>query len=167
MKYILGILAMCFSISCGDGDLQVETLDFDGVNIQFCESSATVSSTLFFKLNSDEALILELQSGLLKNEVSAAVISSAVPGQSEITYRLFSGTISKNYFCDDIPPSTPTVIQELEAVSGEILITTVQSETDSTAFEHTIELSGISLLNENGERITDLSINDFGSITTK
>lgn len=167
MNRILLIFILCFFSSCDDGDLIIETIDFNDTSITFCESTTTVNSTLFFKLNTAEALILELQSGLLKNEVSSDTIKSAIPGQSLLTYRTFSDNVSKNYFCDAVPPITPTVVEEFEGQGGEVFITTVQSESDTTIYEHKIELSGISLVNSEGLRITDLIINDFGTITTK
>ena len=153
MNRILLIFILCFFSSCDDGDLIIETIDFNDTSITFCESTTTVNSTLFFKLNTAEALILELQ--------------SAIPGQSLLTYRTFSDNVSKNYFCDAVPPITPTVVEEFEGQGGEVFITTVQSESDTTIYEHKIELSGISLVNSEGLRITDLIINDFGTITTK
>lgn len=167
MNRVFLIFILCFFNSCDDGDLIIETIDFNDTSISFCESTTTVNSTLFFKIKTTEALVLELQSGLLKNEVSADTIVSTVPGQSQLIYRTFSDNVSSNYFCDAVPPIIPTVSDEFEAESGEVLITTVQSENDSTIFEHKIELSGISLVNPLGQRITDLRINDFGTITTQ
>jgi len=166
MKRIFLFLLPVLVLSCSDGDLQIETIDFSDAAVQFCGSKATTSTTVFFKLNSEEALILKLQSGLLKNKVSDGTLSSDVPGKSKVTYRIFSDAVNKNYFCSDIPPGTPTVVEEIEASAGEVLVTTVQSATDTTAFEHTIELSGISLVNDKGERITDLNVDSFGTITT-
>lgn len=153
------MLLMC----CSDGDLDIETIDFDSAAVEQC---GTVSTTtrIFFKRNGDEALILNLQSGLLKNEATTETISSTVPGQSTLTYRIFNENISSSYFCADIPPATPLVSEEIAAEDGQVLITTVA--VDETTFEHTIQLQGISLVNAQGERITDLSINDFGTITT-
>lgn len=170
MKYflhplVLGLLSVVLA-GCSDGDLQIETIDFDTVDVQFCENATTVNSRIFFKINNDEALILELQNGLLKNEVSDGTLRSTVPGQSQLTYRIFTDNVTKNYFCSAIPPSLPTVSREIEAQAGEVLVTTLRSAADTTVFEHTIALSGISLVNDQGERITDLRINEFGSITT-
>lgn len=154
-------------LNCSDGDLQIETIDFDDVTVQYCGSSPTTATSIFFKINNDESLILDLQDGLLKNEVSDGTLSSTVPGQSNVTYRIFSENVTKSYFCSDIPPGSPSVLEEIGAAAGEVLVTTVQSATDTTAYIHTIELSGISLVNDKGERITDLRINNFGTITTK
>ncbi len=167
MRRILGLVGFLTLFACNDGDLQIETIDFDSASVQFCESAADIDTSILFKINTSEALILELQSGVLQNEASDGAISSSVPTQSQISYRIFSENVTTAYFCDDIPPTIPTVVEEISANGGEVFITTVQSATDTTMYEHTIELSGISLVNDNGERITDLSINNFGTITTQ
>ena len=160
-------LLLFLLISCDDGDLQIEIIDFDSASIDFCESSTDINSTFFFKLNPTEALILDLQSGILQNEPSDGTIVSTVPGQSQLTYRTFSDNVTRNYFCDQVPPATPIVVEEILAEGGEVLITTIQVANDTTMYEHTIELNGISLVNSQGERITNLNIDNFGTITTQ
>ncbi|MBT8320848.1 MAG: hypothetical protein KJO90_04180 [Eudoraea sp.] len=167
MKKVFLLFVLIFLNACSDGELQIDVIDFDSAALQFCETETTVNSTVFFKINDDEALILELQSGLLQNQASTDTIRSTMPSQSNLIYRFFSETVSKNYFCDDFPPATPSVLEEILAEAGEVLITTVQSESDSTRFEHTIKLSGVSLVNNQGERITNTQIEDFGTITTQ
>lgn len=166
MKQFLYFCALFFLLSCDDGNLPIEVLDFDApsITVQNC-GDLTTGTNIFFKINGDEVLILELQSGLLKNEVSDGTITSTVPGQSKVIYRIFSDNVTSNYFCDGIPVTEPTVKQEIESEGGEILITTVAK--DSVSFDHTIELSGISLVTADGSRITDLTINNFGTVTTK
>jgi hypothetical protein len=158
---------MTVLVSCNDGDLQIETIDFDSVGISTCESTVTTSSTIFFKISNKEALILEIQSGVFKNEVSDGVITSLVPSQSKLTYRVFSDNVTSNYFCDAIPTTTPSVLEEIEAEDGEVLITTTLAEGTTDTFEHTLRLSGITFITSTNQRITDLQINDFGVVTTK
>lgn len=165
-RFLLLFILLCIS-ACSDGDLDIDTIDFDDVALQFCESETTINSTLFFKTSGDEALILELQSGILQNAVSTDTIRSAVPSQSQVIYRLLSGTVDKGYFCDALPPASPSVIDEIQAEAGEVLLTTARSETDTTQYIHTLVLKDISLVNKNGERITNTQIQDFGSITTQ
>ena len=160
-SFFLSLFIIC--ISCSDGDLQIETLDFDSVVVQNC-GTANVGTEIFFKINDDEALILDLASGLLANEVTTDTIESTIPGQSQLTFRAFSGSVTSNYFCDSIPPATPNVVEEIEVSSGRVLITT--TTTDEITFTHNIQLSGIILTNEGGETITDLSINNFGTVAT-
>ena len=121
-----------------------------------------------FKINESEALILELQSGALNNGVigDTIITESTVPNQSQITYRVFSDGVDNDYFCDDIPTVEPTVVQEVVAEDGLVIIETMLAENDSTLFAHNISLSGISFVTGNGERITNLAINEFGEVTT-
>jgi hypothetical protein len=165
-RYMPFVLIFAFS-QCNDGDLQIESIDFDNIAIQTCETTVTTGSTVFFKISGEEALILDLQDGILKNEVSQDTLVSTIPGQSSLIYRIFTATVAKNYFCDAIPPVEPSVLEEIEAVSGEVLVSTVQSASDTTLFVHSIQLRDVTLINAQGERITDTSINDFGVVTTK
>jgi len=167
MKRILLFGVLTFLVSCDDGDLQIETLDFDSATIQNCTAVTTDVANLLFKLNNSEALILELPAGSIKNEVSTGQIENAVSesGPVKITYRTFSDKIVKNYFCDEIPLTEPTVLDEIIAQGGKVFITTTLKE-DNKTFEHKIELSGISLVTSNDARITNLTIDNFGTVTT-
>lgn len=151
--------------ACNDGDLQIETVDFDSIEtVQSCDDISATTENVLFKINGDEALILNLPSGLLKNEVSTTEIESIIPGNSQISYRIFSETVTSSYFCDSPPPLTPTVLEEIEAEAGSIFVTTTTE--DDITYTHNIQLSGITFLNENGSRITDLQVNEFGAVTT-
>ncbi|PWL38327.1 hypothetical protein DKG77_08610 [Flagellimonas aquimarina] len=165
-KLSLPILLMLV-LSCSDGDLQIETIDFDNVLPQSCNDLEASSTNVLFKINVDEALILDLQSSVLNNGVVGETVTteSTVPGQTSITYRIFSGDVSNNYFCDEIPPVTPTVVQEIVAEDGLVTVQTT-ADADSTNFVHTISLSGVSFVTAAGERITNLTIDEFGEVTT-
>ncbi|NND78778.1 MAG: hypothetical protein HKP42_03155 [Maribacter sp.] len=167
MKNLFILCAISLLVSCDDGDLQIETIDFNSVGISNCEATVTTSSTVFFKINNTEALILELQSDLLKNEVSPEVIISSVPSQSKLTYRVFTENVASDYFCDAIPTTTPTVLEDIIAENGEVQITTTLAEGTTDTFEHKIELNEITFITSLNKRITDLRINEFGTITTK
>ncbi|MEE9364732.1 MAG: hypothetical protein V3U92_19195 [Cellulophaga sp.] len=166
MKQIFLFCSLVFLSSCSDGDIAIETIDFDSATIAYCDNPSTTSTRIFFKINqNNEALILDLQSGLLKNEVSTEPIKSSVPSQSKITYRIFSDKVAKEYFCDAIPHTEPTVTEEIIAEGGEVIISTTKNAEGD--FEHTISLSGISLVTESGTRITDLRITNYGTVITK
>jgi hypothetical protein len=152
-------------LACDDGDLQIEAIDFDSVVAASCDAPISTATRVLFKINQDEALILTLPANTFRNEVSDGAIVSTVPGQSQINYRIFTETVTRNYFCDALPPSTPTVVEEIEAEGGEVRVTTTLNA-DGVRFDHLIELSGISLVSESGTRITDLRINDFGTVNT-
>ena len=150
--------------SCNDGDLQIETLDFDSITtVEFCNTLEADKENVVFKISDNEALILTLPASAIKNDTTTVL--SLVPSQSKLAYRFFSDKVTKGYFCDAIPPTVPTVVDEIEATGGEVIITT--TTTDTITFSHKIELKGISLETSDNSRITDLRIENFGTITTK
>jgi len=168
MKRIPVALLLLALMGCSDGDLQIETLDFDSVANQDCSNLDVTDSNILFKINGSEALILNLQSGILNNGTSITdtmETRSSVPGESQVIYRVFSNNVTSDYFCGDFPPSEPTVLEEIEAEDGEVIVKSI-ANADSTAINHVIQLEGISLVNTSGERITDLTINEFGEIST-
>ena len=112
-KLILPLLTLIL-FACSDGDLQIEIIDFNEENMEFC-GTADISTELFFKIRDNESLILELQSGLLQNEASTDTILSSIPGQSQLIYRTFNGDVSNSYFCDAFPPANPSVVEEITA----------------------------------------------------
>ena len=155
-------------LSCSDGDLQIETIDFDSASIEYCSNPVVNAKNLMFKINDNEALILELQSGALNHGVvgDTVITESTVPNQSQVTYRVFSDGVDQDYFCDDIPVVNPRVIDEVVAEDGMVIIETMLAENDTTRYIHNISLSGISFVTGNGERITNLAINEFGEVNT-
>lgn len=167
MKKLLFYLFIMMIFACDDGDLQIENLDFDSATIQNCDIITVDVANVLFKLNATEALILELPAGSIKNEITEGAKEYAVAssGPAKISYRTFSDTVSNNYFCSDIPLTTPDVVEEIIAQGGSVFITTVLNG-DGVTYEHTIELSGISLVTSTDSRITNLSISQFGTVTT-
>lgn len=160
-------IPFCLLFSCGDGDLEIETIDFDAATLQFCTAPSTTEKNILFKINNTEALILELQSGVFNKGVvgETVVTQSTISNQSQLTYRIFSDDVAKNYFCDDIPPVEPVVMEEVEAKDGFVTISTTADEANGN-FVHTITLNEISFITESGERITNLSVSNFGEVTT-
>ena len=165
MKKAILFLFAALALSCSDGDLEIEPIDFSDVALQVCGTPDT-STRLLFKRNGVEALILNLQAGLLRNEVSTDTLESTLPGQSQLIYRIFSEEVTDSYFCDAVPPVTPTVREEITAASGTVLIFTTRNASDTTLFEHQIRLDGVTFVNEAGERFTDLTVTNFGTLQT-
>lgn len=166
MKKSIGFLCLALLFSCDDGNLTIDAVDFDSITtVESCNTVSGTTSNLLFKINGSEALILALPAGLLKNEISADTLRSSIPSASQLTYRIFSDNVTRNYFCDAIPPVLPTVSEEIIAQSGSILVMT--TALDSVTFEHSISLKEISFLTGDETLITDLQINSFGTVTTK
>lgn len=165
MKQCIAFFCLLVLGACSSGDLQIDTIDFESASVENCGAINT-ETQLFFKLNEREALILQLAPGLLRNENSDGPIESAIPNASQLTYRIFDGDVDSGYFCDAIPPAEPGVLEDLLAEDGTVRIVTAQSATDTTKFEHAITLQGVSFVNSKGERLTNLSVENFGSVTT-
>lgn len=166
MKKYPYLFILIIALSCSDGDLQIDTLDFDDATLEYCVDPTENASNIFFKIEDNEALILELPSGVFSNNQSTTIettTTSSIPGSSGLIYRLFSDTATNSYFCDAIPPVTPTVSEEIEASAGTVTILSI-ANADSTQITHTITLSDISFINANGERVTNLSVEDFGEV---
>ena len=168
-KYFFFLLAIIIT-SCSDGDLQIEALDFDSSALDFCsdlEGGEDIDRTLFFLISDDETLILELQSGLIDNVISDDN-TSTIGSNTDLTYRLFSDNITNSYFCDDIPPVTPTVLEEIPATAGTVTVETTLDTVTATNknYNHQIIIDNVSLENSAGERLTDEAGFDFGLYTT-
>ena len=174
MKKIIFFSFFLLFIACDDGDLQIETIDFDDISIQMCDPVSADDSNLLFKINDAEALILELQDGAITNVVSEdgepTSFDLSASSTTRLTYRTFSGTITSDYFCNDIPVVDPSVVEEIVAGGGQLLITTTINENDGddtlTTYIHTIQLSNISFLTSENVRITNLAVNNFGTVST-
>ncbi|PKA96901.1 hypothetical protein B0O79_0542 [Flavobacteriaceae bacterium MAR_2009_75] len=170
MKKVMLLCLSALLFACDDGDLQIEQVDFDSVNISNCGNVDDLTeTTFFFKIDQDEALLLNLASGLLENETSTPEsISSTIPSSSSLIYRLFSDNVSQAYFCDVIPSLEPTVIEETTATAGDLNIDTeVGSVTETVKnYRHTISITGLSLTNSQNESLTDSSTFEYGTFTT-
>lgn len=168
MNKFLFFTTLLSLFACDDGDLQIEIIDFDSATIQNCDAISVASANVLFKLNSTEALILELPDGAIANEITEApptIYLVSASGPAKITYRTFSDDITNAYFCSEVPVATPTVVEEIIAEGGQVLITTTLNA-DKKTFEHQIELAAISFITAKDTRITNLSIDNFGTVTT-
>ncbi len=162
-KILFSVLSMLFIWSCDDGDLQIDSIDFDNVTVQSCPDS----TTLFFKINADQALILELPDGLVKNQATVPEgVIRGIPNVVQLSYRIFSENVTQDYFCEDIPPVTPIVETEIQATGGTLrLVTIAVTENDVTTYEHTLTIEDLILVNDNGESIIATNF-EFGTVTT-
>lgn len=154
--------ALWLSWGCSDGELQIETLDFDSVTVSQC-GSVSNDTEIFFKINGDQALILDLGSPRLPSATTSLTLT--IPTQVDLIYRIFDGTVSNTYFCSDLPPISPIVIEEIEASGGTLTIVSTLNEA-GTEVTHVLTLDGVTLVNAQGERVTDLTISEFGTLVT-
>lgn len=94
--------------------------------------------------NIDPSLIVNVETPL--NTPRTGIIGS---NTNKLTYRLYSGVLKPDYFCNTTTPALPTVSEEWNGVngvagsSGIIEVTTTKSGT--TAYKHTIVLKNVTL----------------------
>ena len=162
-KLFLAVLLLSLFISCSDGDITIQSISFNEIGIESC--TQTTATTLLFKINDTESLALLIPEGLLKNSVSEQTIQSSIPNQTTLNYRIFSEGISASYYCSVLPEIGVNVVKDANATAGTVFINTSLSE-DGNNFKHEIQLSGVSFIDQDGKRITDVNLNDFGVFTT-
>ncbi|REE82034.1 hypothetical protein BX611_1577 [Lutibacter oceani] len=147
MKKLITLFVAFTLFSCNDGDFDVPAFEFtDTVN--------SCGEYLLYKLNTEktEAIIISLsptQLGTIAGEKTYTISSTL-----KVTYRLFDEAIGTDYFCQEIPPSTPIVLKELDAESGTLIINTIEVVEDEviTGYEYEISISNLLFL-DNNERI--------------
>lgn len=124
MKKILGILAFAMLLNgCDDGEIEVQTLNFDDATTQSC-------GNIIYKLNDTEALFFEIpyetsfvNDATLPNTPRVVQIDGTA--NKRIIFRAYNGTVATANICETVQPGTPQIIDEWNAVSGSVEVTTV------------------------------------------
>lgn len=122
MKKLFVLVASVFMLqACDDGDITLESFNFDNVAIQECGDN-----NLIFKINNDELLLINIPEASFANEEtpdgSPRIV--AVTATNQIIYRIYSSEVESNSICATIPPASPIVEQEWNATGGTIEIIT-------------------------------------------
>jgi hypothetical protein len=163
MKRIVSLLFFALVLnSCDDGDLTVGTIDFSTVSTQSCSTTNVI-----YKLNAQEALILQIPSTAFVNIPTADITkptSITIDNSTyRVIYRSYSGTVSMDNICSAIPPSTPTVTDQWTAIAGagtiEIITTaitqagTLAGSTKITGYNHNITFKNITFSRTSGTQV--------------
>lgn len=141
MKKILYLVIALLIVSCDDGDFIIEELSFEDTDID----NACGELTLYKITDTGtEALILELNgndgSFLSDIENQADTTYFTINNTSvKVLYRIFDNKVSGDYFCQNIPPTTPLVTEEWFAPSGTIQVVTTLIEDDEDGIPFTDE----------------------------
>jgi len=147
MKKLFALFIALSLISCSDGDFDTPEFEFSN-NIMSCDEYVLYVTNS----NTTETLVMTLVAGELGTTVGEK--SLAISTTRKTVYRLFDNGISTNYFCQVIPPTTPKVLTELNAESGNILIITseVYKNQVLTGYSYKISFSDLLFIDGN-ERI--------------
>jgi len=126
---LLFLLSLCFS-SCDDGDIITTTFNFDeNTTLDLCQQNGfsilhfidqDTNEAISFQFNDDEFdgtfIGIKDEDG---EELIEVLLTFNINNSNRVTYRRLNGTISgEDYFCQQIPPSTPRVLEEFVSTTG-------------------------------------------------
>lgn len=148
---IKNIVALLFFIGifvgCDDGDIIVTTFDFDSeTQLTLCGENTT---KVIYAINNEP---IESISFNFEEEDFDGVFFDTIPNQpprsitldnnNKLIYRTYSAEITQgNYFCNEVPPSSPRVLEEYTSTNGGsvILTTTVIEQDDNDGVPAALE----------------------------
>ncbi len=149
MKKLIVLIATVFLLqACDDGDITLESFNFDSVAVQNC-----TTNNLVFKIKSNELLLLNFPASSFINEETPDGSPRIVPvsASNKIIYRIYSDNVSSNGICSILPPASPVVQKEWNATGGSIEIITdklfATDGTTVTGYTHNIKLVNVNFSN--------------------
>ncbi len=168
MKKLLYLIFPIVFIGCDDGDIITNDFDFEDAAVELCPTTPIIGQQndyVFYKNEDDnfETLALQIRtSDDILNEIAehgSLVISSTSFNSFE--YRKLDAAPGNDYYCNDIPSSSPRVIEVFEATGGEIRINTVIRTDDDgdgvpSSEEGAIFVDGVIDRDATNHRDTDL-----------
>ncbi len=153
MKKLLIFFIATLFLSCNDGDFDIPAFDFE-------TEVTTCGEFVLYRTNQNktEVIVLTLDNDVLGTEIGEESIN--LSSTATIIYRVFDEGIGSSYFCQDIPPTSPTVLKELNVSEGTIYITT--SEGATSGYRYNIVINDLVFI-DGKERISFTSF-DFGEL---
>jgi hypothetical protein len=121
---ILIISSVALLAGCDDGDIITTSFDFDNANLEFCGGPGDY---VFYKINTGAAESISLQLSTSDELfLTSDTLNVNIDGNNNrLNYRIFEAEITDNYFCDNIPPTGPAIINEYIGSSGNARIETI------------------------------------------
>lgn len=176
-KYACLLVFALFLNGCDDGDLKVDTIDFDDPSItgQTCNP---LTNSLIYKIKSQESLLIQLPDNTLLNDatIKGTPITYDINNSTyRVVYRAYNGAVTTPNICGSIPPTTPSVTEEWQALGGQIVINSVENEetntTDGsskiTGYTHNIVFNNITFAKPSGNQVeADFNFGDFKTTYT-
>jgi hypothetical protein len=167
-KFFTLIIAVILTLSCDDGEITLQSFDFDNQSIQKCSTKS-----ILFKTKNDELLLISLPEATFNSAFENAETGDTpreinINTSNKVSYRKYSGTVSSTTICSDLPPATPTVSKEWNASGGTIVIeSNPLYDTDEITiigYTHNITFTNISF--SNGEESFSFVSYIFGDYET-
>jgi hypothetical protein len=132
--FFISIFLSLFS-SCNDGDIIVTDFNFEASNLNNCGGPGAyvfynINNSLFaesISLFLETSDILFLESGIVEYVLNGITYA--------VNYRKYDNDITDDYFCSNIPPTTPSVTIEFLGASGIAVLTTIVTKNDEDGIE--------------------------------
>jgi hypothetical protein len=163
MKKIFGLMAALLLLTgCDDGDMTFQTFNFGNATVQSCNNNGIV-----FKISGTQVLILDIDPNAFvdipTNEGSPRIVT--LNGSNSLIYRNYNGSVSSASLCSDIPPASPSVLEEWVALpGGTISIVTTPRDNDQdelVGYNHAITINSATFTK--GEETIVIENNIFGT----
>ena len=140
-KFFAILLIFTFLQSCNDGDIIVTNFNFDAVDLKKC---GDVGNYVFFKENTESFESLSLKLGVTDSIYNTEETKTYPLGASTnfVNYRRYDGKLGNNYFCNSIPPTSPSVLEDYKAVSGSaiVIVSFEYDDDDATQITKSVEI---------------------------
>lgn len=139
MKKIGIFLLVFFILACDDGNIDVPEFVFNE-KLAECTSTNNNKTTtyVFYKTNENEALSVQINNvseGYFTSITDKSPIALTSSGANTVTYRTFASNITgSNYFCQNIPPTTPTLVNEWNG-EGTLTLKTIETKDDNDGID--------------------------------
>ena len=132
--FFISILLSLFS-SCNDGDIIITDFNFEASNLNNCGSPGAY---IFYNINNSLfaesiSLVLETSDILFLESGTVEYVLNGIT--YAVNYRKYDDDITDDYFCSNIPPTTPNVTIEFLGASGIALLTTIVTKNDEDGIE--------------------------------
>lgn len=134
LLFVFSLSALLFS--CDDGDIIVTSFDFEDASLETCGEAG---GYVFFKINNDAQESISLRLGTTDELfLASSTRAFTLNGSSNfINYRKYDGDVTSDYFCSDIPPTTPLTTIDYLGSSGTVTIVTTTTMDDNDNMEET------------------------------
>ncbi len=163
MRHFILLLILAFSVNgCNDGDLDVVSFDFTGVNA----SSCNLQTFFVYAIKDKRTFIIQIDESNFKNAVTPVNMPIQVPisGITKVTSREYNATITNSTLCSSPPDASLVKTKEWIATGGMIEITTtaITDENQSTnsssigSYNHTIVFKNIAFNTGDSEQKNDI-----------
>lgn len=121
-KHLLLFVVSLLVVSCDDGDIIVSDFNFDAdSSLNLCEYENN-RKVLHIVTDSNEAISFTFQQNILENienVINPGTFSVPINNSNRVNFRRLDANVNSNdYFCQEVPPSKPNVIEEFVSTTG-------------------------------------------------